>query len=160
IYRLLSWDDGKFSFSQGPACVDQPLHLTRRQLILEALNLYDEEQKIIMQFPPSTSRLKLELPEMIVAEDRAQEVAMLFDGSLRIGELFEQLRGDFEALKIALALYRTSKERQLTLIRPQMGDTSEHPDSDAKTRLLDSMCQAESGDENRKTARISDKRTL
>ncbi len=108
LYRVTSWQEALVSFRPGPVALEQPILVTTYQLMLHILNFYDEEQIIVSNFPNTDSYLQLELPEMIIAEEREQEVVKLFDGSKSLGEVLERLRGDFMSLTIALSIYRSN----------------------------------------------------
>ncbi|MEW6733935.1 MAG: protein kinase [Acidobacteriota bacterium] len=136
LYRILTWDSGEFLFREDPPCEDQPLRLTRRQLIFEMLKFFDEEQKIILQLPPAATHLKLEWPKSFTEScEQGEKVPELFDGSRSINECLEQLRGDLDAFDLVLALYRSKKERNLTLHFSKA--EAQRVDTSALTRRFD-----------------------
>lgn len=108
LYRVLFWNDGTIHFRPDVLNIEKTMTVTCYQLMTHALNFYDEEKTIINSFPSLSSSLKLELPEMIIAEEREQEVVKLFDGQQLLRDIFEKLRGDFTGLTIALSIYRSN----------------------------------------------------
>jgi serine/threonine protein kinase/CheY-like chemotaxis protein len=115
LYRVLFWNDATMHFRPDILSTKKVLELTTYQLMSHALNFYDEEKTIISNFPDLSSSLKLELPEMIIAEEREQEVVRLFDGVHTLREIFEKLRGDFTGLTIALSIYRSNNPSSITV---------------------------------------------
>lgn len=113
LYRILNWDEGRFHFRPAPINPEKPIHMTRRELMLSALNFHDEEHRTILQLPPLNTFLTLDMPEAIIAEPREQEIIKLFDGSRMLGDLLEHFRGDLMALRLALALYKTHRDVNL-----------------------------------------------
>lgn len=114
LYRMLFWNDGTVHFRPDILHAEKVLEVTTYQLMTHALNFYDEEKTIISNFPSLFSSLKLELPEMIIAEEREQEIVKLFDGKQPLREVFEKLRGDFMGLTIALSIYRSNNPDSLS----------------------------------------------
>ncbi len=144
LYRILFWNDGTMHFRPDILQAEQAIQVTCYQLITHALNFYDEERTIINNFPNLSSSLKLELPEMIIAEEREQELVKLFDGVQPLHDIFEKLRGDFTGLTIALSIYRSNNpnlflvlDNKKTVITSSSNNTAKITGtSDIRTRPL------------------------
>ncbi|MBI4850781.1 MAG: protein kinase [Acidobacteria bacterium] len=114
LYRVMFWSDGTMHFRPDIPCSEKVVEVTSYQLITHILNFYDEEKAIISNFPSLSTSLKLELPEIIIAEEKELEVVELFDGTQPLRDIFEKLRGDFTALTIALSIYRSNSPDSFT----------------------------------------------
>ncbi len=108
LYRLVFWNEGVAYFRPDVPTKERVMEIPCYLLMQHVLNFYDEEKNIIGSFPATNTFLKLQLPEMIIAEQHEQEVVKLFDGTRPLREIFEHLRGDFMRMTIALSLYRSS----------------------------------------------------
>jgi CheY-like chemotaxis protein len=111
LFSLLNWDSGTFTFQSQTVSVPRTIIATTDEILARMMQRYDEEYYLVEQLPPTAITLTL-APHFDQALQTTnfprsvERLMILFDGTSSLGECLEQLRGDMDALRLLVDLYR------------------------------------------------------
>ncbi len=111
LLSLLNWTSGSFTFQSQHISVPRTIVASTDEILARMMQQYDEEYYLIEQLPHPTSTIvltqafydALQTTKFPRCVDR---LMILFDGSNPLGECLEQLRGDTDAVRLLVELYR------------------------------------------------------
>ncbi len=111
LFTLLNWNSGTFTFQSQPVSTPRTIIASTNEILARMMQRYDEEYYLIEHLPPLdvTIMLSSRFDEALQTTNfpRAVERLMiLFDGSHRLGDCLEQLRGDTDAVRLLVDFYR------------------------------------------------------
>lgn len=111
LFTLLNWQLGNFTFQSQPITSPRTIIATTDELISRMMERYDEEYYLIEQLPHKDSMLMLsqafyDALNVTNFPRSVERLMILIDGNNALGECLEQLRGDTDALRLLVELYR------------------------------------------------------
>lgn len=111
LYTLLNWVSGSFVFQSQMVNVARTIVSSTNEILARMMQRYNEEYYLIEQLPPPETTLALsyrfdEALRQVRFPRSVERLMILFDGRNTLGECLEQLRGDTEAIRLLVELYR------------------------------------------------------
>ncbi|MEW6730988.1 MAG: response regulator [Acidobacteriota bacterium] len=111
LFTLLNWTEGTFTFQSQSIAIPRTIISTTNEILAHMMQRYDEEYYLTEQLPNVEVRLALsakfnEALQTTNFPRSVERLMILFDGSHKLGDCLEQLRGDTEALRLLVDLYR------------------------------------------------------
>lgn len=108
FYRLLLWEEGKFSFSPGLSDTDALINTSTDHLIMEGLRQCDEMAAQSASLPARDAQLALRIPRERLPQGlrpATLEILMKLEYCPRVGDLLDQCSlPDFEILQVLRVL--------------------------------------------------------
>jgi hypothetical protein len=111
LFTLLNWTSGNFSFHSQPVSSSRTIIATMDEVLARMMQRYDEEYYLMEQLPPQAVTLALseafyEALKVTNFPRSVERLMILFDGNSTLGDCLEQMRGDTEAIRLLVDLYR------------------------------------------------------
>lgn len=111
LLSLLNWTSGSFTFQSQPISVPRTIVSSVDEILARMMQRYDEEYYLIEQLPHPSSTLVLTQAFYDALQNTrfprsVDRLMILFDGSYPLGPCLEQLRGDTDAIRLLVELYR------------------------------------------------------
>ncbi|MBL8148852.1 MAG: response regulator [Blastocatellia bacterium] len=111
LFTLLNWNEGTFTFQSQPINIPRTIALHTDEILSRMMQQYNEEYYLIEQLPPLDITLVLserfnDAIQHVSFPRSVERLMILFDGQNSLGECLEQLRGDTEAIRLLVDLYR------------------------------------------------------
>lgn len=111
LLSLLNWNSGTFTFQSQYISVPRTIVSSIDEILSRMMQQYDEEYYLTEQLPHPSLTLVLtqafyEALQTTRFPRSVDRLMILFDGSHPLGECLEQLRGDTDAIRLLVELYR------------------------------------------------------
>lgn len=108
FYRLLTWEEGTFTFTPGDPDIAALIDAPTDHLIMEGLRQCDEMQALAGTLPAADARLTLRIPRERLPQGlrpATQEILLRLEYYPRVGDLLDHSAlPDFEALQVLKVL--------------------------------------------------------
>ncbi len=91
LFRLVSWKDGTFAFTPGPAPHRAVIDRSMEDALLEGMRHTDEKRRLMETLPPLTHQLSIEpgASDVVDAHPVTAEVLRVLNQSRRVGEVLD-----------------------------------------------------------------------
>lgn len=110
LYRLLTWEDGKFEFLPQPINIPPQIHRSPGNLLMEGMRQYDEWKKSKDQFPHAESTLQKGVGISVLPKGLKPiiyEIVSLVDIYPKIGDLVDHCQfPDYDVYRTLASLIR------------------------------------------------------
>lgn len=127
LFRLVSWTDGAFSFTPGPAPARARITRTMEEVLLDGMRRSDELARLVASLPPRFTRLQI-APDADLTQDQhpvTSEVVELLGQPRPLGELLDlATASDLEILTVVSTLMQRGV---VQVVEAEAGDAAAAP---------------------------------
>lgn len=112
VFRMLSWEEGSFSFANGITTPEKRVLMKAQSLVLEGLRQYDEKKRLIEDLPDLRSVFKPAQPLSHLIQDSQldryeKQILIQFRGTKTLQKILERNEiGDLETLQAFYSLIK------------------------------------------------------